>query len=45
MCKNTFEFSSKPFVFVYSGAKVQHFMEINVAKCNTDITKCNQLKI
>lgn len=44
MCKYTFEFSSKLFVFVYSGAKLLHFKEKGIAKCNTNITKCNLLK-
>jgi hypothetical protein len=41
MCKFTFEFGSKPFVFVYSGAKVVLFIEIDVVICNTNIRKCN----
>ena len=41
MCIFTFEFSSKPFVFVYSGAKLLHFKEISIAKCNTNVRKCN----
>ena len=40
MCKYTFEFSSKLFVFVYSGAKLLHFEEISIVKCNRDIRKC-----
>ena len=43
MSNFTFEFSPKLFVFVYSGAKVMHFKEKGFAKCNTNITKCNQL--
>jgi hypothetical protein len=45
MYKFTFKFSSKLFVFVYSGAKVLHFIEISIAKCNTDVRKCNLLNI
>ena len=41
MCKFTFEFSPFLFVFVLSGAKLLHFREKDVAKCNTDIMKCN----
>ena len=44
MCNYTFEFSSKLFVFVYSGAKLLHFKETDIAICNTNITKCNLLK-
>jgi len=41
MCNVTFKFSSKPFVFVYSGAKLRYFLEIDFAKCYTNIMKCN----
>lgn len=37
-----FKFGPKPFVFVYSGAKLVVFKEISIIKCNTDIRKCNQ---
>ena len=44
MCIKTFEFGTFLFVFVYSSAKVQHFKEIDIAKCNTNVLKCNLLK-
>ena len=37
MCIKTFEFSPFLFLFVYSSAKVLHFMEIDIAKCNTNV--------
>ena len=41
MCNCTFKFSSKPFVFVLSGAKLLYLLEKDFAKCYTNITKCN----
>ena len=41
MCIKTFEFGTFPFLFVYSSAKVLHLEEIDIAKCNTNIAKCN----
>jgi len=44
LSKLTFVFGPKPFVFVYSGAKLVHFKEISIAKCNTNVRKCNLFK-
>ena len=41
MSNFTFEFSPKLFVFVYSGAKLVYFEEIDVVICNTNVRKCN----
>lgn len=36
-----FKNSPKSFVFVYFGAKLQHFEQTDIMKCNTHFMKCN----
>ena len=40
-----FKFSPNLFVFVYSGAKLQHLNQKDIAICNTNVRKCNLYKI